>query len=79
MRKAMDNLDWVVASELHHTETTDNWRRPGVDPKKVKTEYFLLPSAHPLEKEGTVSNSGRWQLWHYKAVKPQGEARPSAT
>jgi formate dehydrogenase major subunit len=76
MRKAMDNLDWVVASELHHSETTDNWRRPGVDPKKVKTEYFLLPSAHRLEKEGTVSNSGRWQLWHYAAVKPQGEARP---
>ncbi len=74
-RKAMDNLDWLVTSELHHSETTDNWHRPGVDPKKVKTEYFLLPSAHRLEKDGTVTNSGRWLLWHYKAVEPAGEAK----
>ncbi|EMG36413.1 formate dehydrogenase alpha subunit [Desulfocurvibacter africanus PCS] len=76
MRSAMDSLDWVVCGELHHTETTDNWRRPGVDPTKIKTECFLLPSAHRLEKEGTVSNSGRWQLWHYEAVKPEGQAKP---
>jgi formate dehydrogenase major subunit len=76
MRKAMDGLDWVVVSELHHTETTDNWRRPGVDPKKVKTEYFLLPSAHRLEKGGTISNSGRWVLWHHQAIPPKGQSRP---
>jgi formate dehydrogenase major subunit len=75
MRKALDNLDWLVVSELHHSETSDNWRRPGVDPKNVKTEVFLLPSAHRIEKEGTVSNSGRWLLWHYKAIEPAGEAR----
>ena len=28
---AMDKLDWVVTSELHHSETTDNWHRPGVE------------------------------------------------
>jgi len=74
-RKAMDNLDWLVTAELHHSETTDNWRRPGVDPKQVKTEVFLLPSAHRIEKEGSVTNSGRWHLWHYKAVEPAGQAR----
>ncbi len=74
-RAAMDKLDWVVVSELHHSETTDNWKRPGVDPKSVKTEYFLLPSAHRIEKEGTVSNSGRWVLWHHKAIEPAGEAK----
>ena len=76
LRKAMDNLEWLVTSELHHSETTDNWHRPGVDPKKVKTEVFLLPSAHRLEKEGSVTNSGRWLLWHYKAVEPAFEAKP---
>jgi len=74
-RAAMDGLDWVVVSELHNSETTDNWHRPGVDPKKVKTEYFLLPSAHRIEKEGTVSNSGRWVLWHHKAIEPAGQAK----
>ena len=63
MRKALDNLDWMVCAELHNSETTDNWHRPGVDPKKMKTEVFLLPSAHRVEKAGTISNSGRWLLW----------------
>ncbi len=75
IRAALDKLDWLVTSELHHSETTDNWNRPGVDPKDVKTEVFLLPSAHRVEKEGTVTNSGRWLLWHYKAIDPPGQAR----
>lgn len=75
LRKAMDNLDWLVTVDVHHSETSDNWRRPGVDPKTIKTEVFLLPSAHRLEKDGTVTNSGRWHLWHNKAVAPPGEAR----
>ena len=75
MRKALDNLDWMVCAEQHNSETTDNWHRPGVDPKKMKTEVFLLPSAHRVEKAGTISNSGRWLLWFDKAVEPAGEAR----
>ena len=75
MCKALDNLDWMVCAELHNSETTDNWHRPGVDPKKMKTEVFLLPSAHRVEKAGTISNSGRWLLWFDKAVEPAGEAR----
>lgn len=75
MRKALDNLGWMVCAELHNSETTDNWHRPGVDPKKMKTEVFLLPSAHRVEKAGTISNSGRWLLWFDKAVEPAGEAR----
>ena len=63
MRAALDKLDWLVCSELHNSETTDNWKRPGVDPKACKTEVFLLPSAHRIEKEGTISNSGRWLQW----------------
>ncbi len=75
-RAAMDRLDWVVVSELHHTETTDHWRRPDILPADNKTEYFFLPSAHRIEKEGTVSNSGRWLLWHHKAIEPAGQAKP---
>lgn len=72
LRKALDNLDWLVTADVHNTETTDNWHRPGVDPKTIKTEVFLLPSAHRLEKDGTVTNSGRWQLWHYESPHPLG-------
>ncbi len=74
-RKALDNLDWLVVGEIHHTETSENWHRPGVDPTQMKTEVFLLPSAQRAEKEGSITNSGRWQLWHYKACEPMGESR----
>ncbi len=74
-RKAMDNLDWMIVGEIHHTETSENWHRPGVDSSKIKTEVFLLPSCQRAEKEGSITNSGRWQLWHYKAVEPMGDSR----
>ncbi|MGE4551972.1 MAG: formate dehydrogenase-N subunit alpha [Desulfovibrionaceae bacterium] len=74
-RKALDNLEWLVMGEIHHTETSDNWRRPGVDPKKIGTEVFLLPSAQRAEKDGSVTNSGRWIMWHYEAAKPIGQCR----
>ncbi len=74
-RAALDQLDWLVVGELHHTETSDNWHRPGADPASVKTEVFLLPSAHRVEKSGSVTNSGRWLIWHDMARKPIGECR----
>ena len=48
---------------------------PGVDPKKIKTEVFLFPSCHRAEKEGSISNSGRWILWHYQATDPRGKSK----
>jgi len=29
-----------------------------------------------MEKEGSISNSGRWMQWRYKAADPPGEAKP---
>ncbi|SPD75876.1 Formate dehydrogenase subunit alpha [uncultured Desulfobacterium sp.] len=75
VRKAMDKLEWLVVGEIHHTETSDFWHRPGVDPKKIKTEVFLLPSCQRGEKDGTISNSGRWHMWHYKGMEPMGESK----
>jgi len=75
VRKALGNLDWLVLADVYHNETTDFWRRPGADPASIQTEVFLLPSAYRAEKEGTISNSGRWHMWHYKAVEPLGQSR----
>jgi len=79
IRKSLQNLDWLVMGEVHLTETTDFWRGPGVDPKKVKTEMFLLPCCHRGEKDGTTSNSGRWQMWHYKGIEPMGQSKSMGT
>ena len=77
-RKAMEKLDWLVNVNLWETETATFWKRPGADPSKIQTEVFMLPCAASMEKEGSVTNSGRWAQWRYKAVEPPGEAKPDA-
>jgi formate dehydrogenase major subunit len=72
---ALGKLDWLAAFDLWETDTSVFWKRPGADPKKVKTEVFLFPAADSLEKEGSASNSGRWLQWRYQAVKPHGDAK----
>ncbi len=76
VRKALENLDWMVGENIFNNETYEFWRAPGVDPKKIKTECFLLPAAASMEKEGSQSNSGRWVQWKYKAAEAPGDAIP---
>ena len=73
-RSALEELDWMVAVDIFETETAGFWRRPGVNPADIKTEVFLLPAASSYEKDGSVSNSGRWIQWRYKAIYPPGDA-----
>jgi formate dehydrogenase major subunit len=72
---ALDKLDWLAAFDLWETDTSVFWKRPGANPKDIKTEVFLFPAADSLEKEGSASNSGRWIQWRYQAVKPHGDAQ----
>ena len=74
-RKALEKLDWLVVADLWETETAAFWKRPGVDPAQIKTEVFLLPACASYEKEGSVTNSGRWAQWRDKAIDPPGEAK----
>jgi formate dehydrogenase major subunit len=76
VRKALENLDWMVNVNLFDNETGSFWKGPGKDPAKIKTEVFMLPCAASFEKEGSLSNSGRWMQWRYKAVNPPGKALP---
>jgi len=75
VRKAMAKLDWMVNVNLFDNETGSFWRGPDVNPADIKTEVFFLPVAASVEKEGSITNSGRWAQWRYKAADPPGEAR----
>lgn len=74
-RAALEKLEWMVAVDLWETDTSVFWKRPGVNPADIQTEVFLLPACSSVEKEGSVSNSGRWAQWRYMAVEPQGESK----
>jgi len=74
-RKALARLDWLVNVNIFDNETGSFWKGPGMDPKKIKTEVFMLPCAVSVEKEGSVTNSGRWMQWRYKAADSPGDAR----
>ena len=76
VRQALTKLDWMVNVNVFDSETGSFWKGPGMDPKKIKTEVFQLPCAASMEKEGSISNSGRWMQWRYKATNPPGEAKP---
>jgi formate dehydrogenase major subunit len=75
-RRALRELDWMVAVDLWETETCAFWKEPGVDSSDVQTEVFLLPASASYEKEGSIVNSGRWSQWRWKAVDSPGDAMP---
>jgi len=75
-REALSKVDWLVNVNIFENETGSFWKGPGMDPKKIKTEVFMLPCAVSTEKEGSISNSGRWMQWRNVGPKPMGETRP---
>ncbi len=74
-RAALGKLDWMVNVNIYDNETGSFWMGPGMDPKKIKTEVFMLPCSVSVEKEGSISNSGRWMQWRYQGPKPLGDSR----
>jgi len=71
-RKAMTKLDWMVNVNIFDNETGSFWRGPGMKPKEIKTEVFFLPCCTSIEKEGSITNSGRWMQWRKAGPKPMG-------
>jgi formate dehydrogenase major subunit len=76
VRQALAKLDWLVNINIFDNETGSFWKGPGMDPKSIKTEVFMLPCVASVEKEGSITNSGRWAQWRYKAVDAPGQAKP---
>ncbi len=74
----LEKLDWLVAVNIWELETAQFWKRPGANPADINTEVFLLPAALSFEKEGSVTNSGRWAQWRWKAQEPLGQAKPDS-
>jgi formate dehydrogenase major subunit len=78
VRKALAELEWMVNVNLFDNETGSFWKGPGANPADIKTEVFFLPCCASMEKEGSITNSGRWAQWRYKAQEPMGQSLPDA-
>ncbi len=77
-RAALGKLKWMVNVNLFDNETASFWKGPGMNPKDIQTEVFMLPCVSSIEKEGSITNSGRLAQWRYKAIEPLGQAKPDA-
>src|ERR1700736_2321058 len=73
--QALGNLKWLVVMDPLPTTSSEFWYAPGVDPSSVKTEVFMMPTTHWIEKDGSFVNSGRWMQWKDQVIPPQGNAR----
>src|SRR5262249_38484468 len=76
---ALSKLKFLVSIDPLQTETARFWENHGehndVDPSKIQTEVFELPSTCFAEDEGSLVNSSRWLQWHWAGATPPGEAK----
>jgi len=75
----LSKLKFLVTIDPLATETSTFWKNMGdindVDPTKIQTEVFRLPSGCFAEEDGSLVNSGRTLQWHWKAADPPAEAK----
>src|SRR5713101_7985146 len=76
---ALSQLKFLVVMDPLATETASFWENHGqyndVDPSKIQTEVFRLPTTCFAEEDGSLTNSGRWLQWHWKGADGPGESR----
>ncbi len=72
--QGLSNLKFLVVMDAFPTTSSDFFKGPGMDPTKIQTEIFLLPTTHWIEKSGSFTNSGRWAQWKDQVLPPQGQS-----
>ncbi len=79
MSAALSKLKFLVTIDPLMTDTAKFWENHGeanpVDPSKIQTEVFVLPSTCFAEDEGSFTNSSRTLNWRWKAADGPGESR----
>jgi formate dehydrogenase major subunit len=73
--EALAKLKWLVVMDPLPTTSSEFWHGPGMNPADIKTEVFMMPATHWIEKDGSFTNSGRWSQWKDQVIPPQGQAR----
>lgn len=81
LERGLAKLEWLVVRDMTFMETADFWKsgrlvkRGDLRPSEIGTEVFLLPTALPGEKDGTVTNTSRLVQWHDAVLEAPGDSR----
>lgn len=77
--EALSKLKFLVIMDPLAVETGEFWKAHGqyheVDPTKIMTEVFRLPTSCFAEERGSLVSSSRVLQWHWQAAEPPGQAR----
>jgi formate dehydrogenase major subunit len=77
--EALSRLKFLVIMDPLAVETAEFWKNHGefndVDPTKIQTEVFRLPTTCFAEERGSLVSSSRVLQWHWQGAEPPGEAR----
>ena len=73
--ESLGSLETLVVVDIFRSETAAFFSAFDLAPAQVQTEVILLPAASFLEKDGCLTNSGRWVQGREIVVAPPGEAR----
>jgi len=75
----LSKLKWLVIMDPLQTETSEFWKPHGdfhkVDPTKIQTEVFSLPTSCFAEERGSLVSSSRVLQWHWQGAEPPGQAK----
>jgi formate dehydrogenase major subunit len=77
--EALSKLKFLVVMDPLAVETAEFWRPFGefhqVDPAKIQTEVFRLPTTCFAEERGSLVSSSRVLQWHWQGADGPGQAR----
>jgi formate dehydrogenase major subunit len=75
----LSKLKWLVVMDPLQTETAEFWRPFGdfhkVDPTKIMTEVFRLPTTCFAEERGSLVSSSRVLQWHWQGAEGPGKVK----
>lgn len=77
--EGLSKLKYLVVMDPLGIETSEFWKPHGefheVDPSKIMTEVFRLPTSCFAEERGSLVSSSRVLQWHWQGAEPPGQAR----
>jgi formate dehydrogenase major subunit len=77
--EALSRLKFLVVMDPLAIETAEFWKNHGefndVDPTKIQTEVFRLPTTCFAEERGSLVSSSRVLQWHWQGAEGPGQVR----